>query len=68
MEEKKIFLSPREKTIVECLKKGLIRSKEIARELNLSENYINAKFGDLYLKFALDNEQARARLVWEIMR
>lgn len=65
--ENDIFLTPREKTIIECLKAGKITDEDIADSLNISIPTVACFMQKLYEKFCLENGQLRAKLVWEIM-
>ena len=68
MEEKEIKLTNREKSVIECIKKGIIDPPEIARELNIALNYVNNLYCDLYFKFdVMTGASQRAKLVWEVM-
>lgn len=67
-EQCEIQLTPREKTIVECLKQGKITDEDIADSLEISIPTVACFMQKLYEKFDLDNGQLRAKLVWEVMR
>lgn len=66
--ENGIFLTPREKTIIECLKAGKITDEEIAGTLGISTSTVSCFMQQLYSKFCIENGQLRAKLVWEVMR
>jgi DNA-binding CsgD family transcriptional regulator len=66
--EKDITLTPREKTVIDAIKKGFITSEEIAEELHISKNYTDKVLCDLFVKLDVTGKQPRARLVWEVMR
>ena len=66
-EEKEIYLTEREKTIINSLKRGNITSQEIARDLKISKCTVDARLSDIFIKHGFDNKQPRARLVWLLM-
>lgn len=65
--ERDITLTDREKSVVECIKRGLITSEEISKELNLAKCYTDKLLCDLFIKFDTVGKQPRARLVWRLL-
>ena len=67
-EQCEIQLTPREETIIECLKQGKITDEDIADSLNISVPTVACFMQKLYEKFSIENGQLRAKLVWEVMK
>ena len=64
-----IWLTDREKTILNCIKKGFITNDEIAHELGISVNTVAFRMCSLFIKFGLEKgKQPRAKLVYEVMK
>lgn len=67
--ERDITLTDREQTVIDCIKRGLITSEEIAEELHIAKCYADTVICRLFVKYDINaKNQPRARLVWVITK
>ena len=68
MEEKEIFLSKREKEVMESIKSGFITDEDIAAKLKISKHTVCCYIQRLYDLFDITGKQKRGKLVREVMK